>query len=88
VFGLFSRFFEIDLERSPNCGGKLKIIAAILEAPLNRADADADAERCPASLCCPAKFGHGAEKPTFECPIRQPSDLGALGVGLWRIRAH
>ena len=25
--------FEIDLEHRPNCGGTLKIIAAILEAP-------------------------------------------------------
>jgi hypothetical protein len=26
-------FFEIDLEHYPNCGGELKIIAAIVEAP-------------------------------------------------------
>jgi len=26
--------FEIDLEHCPNCGGELKIIAAILEAPV------------------------------------------------------
>ena len=26
--------FEIDLEHCPNCGGKLKIIAAIVEAPV------------------------------------------------------
>jgi len=34
VFGLFSRLFEIDLERSPNCGSEMKIMAAILEAPV------------------------------------------------------
>ena len=26
--------FEIDLEHCPNCGGELKIIAAILEQPV------------------------------------------------------
>jgi len=26
--------FEIDLKHSPNCGGQLKIIAAILEGPV------------------------------------------------------
>ena len=26
--------FEFDLEHCPNCGGELKIIAAILEAPV------------------------------------------------------
>ena len=29
---LLKRIFEIDLEHCPNCGGELKIIAAILEA--------------------------------------------------------
>ena len=29
---LLKRVFEIDLEHCPNCGGQLKIIAAILEA--------------------------------------------------------
>jgi Putative transposase len=28
------RVFEIDLEHCPNCGGELKIIAAILETPV------------------------------------------------------
>ena len=31
---LLKRVFEIDLEDCPNCGGELKIIAAILEAPV------------------------------------------------------
>ncbi len=31
---LLQRVFELDLEHCPNCGGKLKIIAAILEAPV------------------------------------------------------
>ena len=31
---LLKRVFEIDLELCPNCGGELKIIAAILEAPV------------------------------------------------------
>jgi len=31
---LLKRVFELDLERCPNCGGELKIIAAILEAPV------------------------------------------------------
>ena len=31
---LLKRMFEIDLEHRPNCGGKLKIIAAILEQPV------------------------------------------------------
>ena len=30
---LLKRVFEIDLEHCPNCGGQLKIIAAILEDP-------------------------------------------------------
>ena len=31
---LLKRVFEIDLEHCPNCGGDLKIIAAILDAPM------------------------------------------------------
>ena len=31
---LLKPVFEIDLEHCPNCGGELKIIAAILEAPV------------------------------------------------------
>ena len=31
---LLKRVFQIDLERCPNCGGQLKIIAAILQAPV------------------------------------------------------
>ncbi len=31
---LLQRVFEIDMEHCPNCGGELKIIAAILEAPV------------------------------------------------------
>ena len=31
---LLKRVFEIDLEHCPNCAGQLKIIAAILEAPI------------------------------------------------------
>ncbi|MDP1902365.1 MAG: hypothetical protein Q8K96_18245 [Rubrivivax sp.] len=31
---LLERAFEIDLEHCPNCGGELKIIAAILEQPV------------------------------------------------------
>ncbi len=31
---LLKRVFSIDLEHCPNCGGELKIIAAILEAPV------------------------------------------------------
>ena len=31
---LLKRVFEIDLEHCPNCGGELKIIAAILEVPV------------------------------------------------------
>ena len=31
---LLKRVFEIDLEHCPNCGGELKIIAAIVEAPV------------------------------------------------------
>ena len=31
---LLKRVFEIDLEHCPNCGGKLKISAAIVEAPV------------------------------------------------------
>jgi len=29
---LLKRVFDLDLENGPNCGGELKIIAAILEA--------------------------------------------------------
>ena len=31
---LLKRVFEIDMEHCPNCGGELKIIAAILEQPV------------------------------------------------------
>ena len=31
---LLKRVFEIDMARCPNCGGELKIIAAILEQPV------------------------------------------------------
>ena len=31
---LLKRVFEIDIEHCPNCGGELKIIAAILEQPV------------------------------------------------------
>ena len=31
---LLKRVFSVDLEHCPNCGGVLKIIAAILEAPV------------------------------------------------------
>jgi len=31
---LLKRVFQIDLEHCPNCGGELKIIAAILAAPV------------------------------------------------------
>jgi len=32
--GPLKRVFEIDLEHCPNCGGALKIIAAIIELPV------------------------------------------------------
>ena len=31
---LLKRVFELDLEHCPNCGGEVKIIAAILEQPV------------------------------------------------------
>ena len=31
---LLTRVFDLDLEHCPNCGGELKIIAAILEQPV------------------------------------------------------
>ena len=31
---MLKRVFDLDLEHCPNCGGGLKIIAAILEAPV------------------------------------------------------
>ncbi len=31
---LLERVFDLDMERYPNCGGELKIIAAILEQPV------------------------------------------------------
>jgi hypothetical protein len=31
---LLRRVFEIDMEHCPNCGGELKVIAAILEQPV------------------------------------------------------
>jgi len=31
---LLKRVFELDLEHCPNCGGEMKIIAAILERPV------------------------------------------------------
>jgi len=32
---LLKRVFEIDMQHCPNCGGELKIIAAILEAAVS-----------------------------------------------------
>jgi hypothetical protein len=52
--------FEIDLEHCPNCGGELKIIAAILETPvieriLNRPGVPArPPPRSPARAAIPA----------------------------------
>ena len=34
VFIELRRVFDLDLEHCPNCGGELKIIAAILEQPV------------------------------------------------------
>ena len=31
---LLKRFFDLDLEHRPHCGGELRIMAAILEAPV------------------------------------------------------
>jgi hypothetical protein len=31
---LLERVFDLDLEHGPNCGGELKIVAAILAAPV------------------------------------------------------
>ena len=31
---LLKRVFEIDMEHCPNCGGQLKMIAAIMEQPV------------------------------------------------------
>ena len=31
---LLKRMFDIDMEHCPNCGGELKIIAAIMEQPV------------------------------------------------------
>ena len=31
---MLKRVFTVDLEHCPNCGGELKIMAAILEAPV------------------------------------------------------
>jgi len=44
---LLKRVFEIDLEHCPNCGGELKIIAAILEARGTRADPQAPGTASP-----------------------------------------
>lgn len=38
---LLERFFEINMDHGPNCGGELEIIAAILEQPGNREDPEA-----------------------------------------------
>ena len=38
---LLKRVFEIDMAHCPNCGGQLKILAAILEAPETKADPQA-----------------------------------------------
>ena len=38
---LLKRVFQIDLEHCPNCGGEIKIIAVIVEAPGTRADPQA-----------------------------------------------
>jgi hypothetical protein len=68
---LLKRVFEIDLELCPNCGGELKIIAAILEAPAS--------ERILTHLGLQAKPRAG--KRAFEFPLRQKNLWASLGSG-------
>ena len=49
---LLKQVFEIDMEHCPNCGGALKIIAAILEAPGNREDPHASWAAGPGTASC------------------------------------
>jgi hypothetical protein len=75
---LLKRVFEIDMEHCPNCGGELKIIAAILEAPviekiltqLGKAGACIPLRRLPVAKPC--KRPEAAQ----SGPFRRPSIPG------------
>ena len=52
---LLKRVFEIDLDYSPNCGGELKIIAAILEQPVIEKFGTRLGLQARAPFCAPAR---------------------------------
>ena len=64
---LLKRVFDLDLEHCPNCGGELKIIAAILEQPGNREDPHALGSAGPG-----AASGAGA-RPGAASGLRPPN---------------
>ena len=52
---LLKRVFALDLEHGPNCGGELKIIAAILEQPVIEKVLTYLGLQARASPCSPAR---------------------------------
>ena len=80
---LLKRVFQIDLEHCPNCGGELKIIAAILEAPGTRADPQAPGTAGPGTAP-----GAGARRSSAGGVIaaRSPGRRGGAAPGAGRAR--
>jgi hypothetical protein len=76
---LLKRVFEFDLEHCPNCGGELKIIAAILEQPVIEKILTDQGLRAPAPPRAPArgKVLQAADH-AERSPFRRP---GARGGG-------
>ena len=64
---LLKRVFDLDLEHRPNCGGELKIIAAILEQPV--------IEKILTHLGCRPGRRH-AHRPIDDCPCVERAHAG------------
>jgi hypothetical protein len=73
---LLKRVFEIDMEHCPNCGGELKIIAAISEGDREGPHAPGVAGAGAAALACPWP-GAPSGLSTNQAPsIERPSSMG------------
>jgi hypothetical protein len=66
---LLERVFDLDLKRCPNCGGELKIIAAILETPvIERIFTHLGLQaRAPARAAAPVQAPHAALSTADRC---------------------
>jgi hypothetical protein len=79
---LLKRLFEIDMEHCPNCGGELKIIAAILEQPVIEKILTQWGLQARASPRAPAR-GQRAAHPPGRGHLRQPGSLDRRRHGPW-----